>query len=242
MSLPKAFRINYSDLVTHGFTEGCQQCDHNAISKKSKAGLTHTAACRTRMLEALMSTPEGRARLEVCEGKVDRALADRIEKDDKPASEEVQPRPPGDPEPAAAGQDEVRPAKPSGLDPDDLAGASSARPTGRVSVDPAPRSEPEHATEMEDNISDKSDSEDADMGAVHGAESEEDVGVVYEDIEDDVMTVLLAQMGQSSKSYRREFKKASKHLVSEIYSPHPGSRTRSSRGGIVAWRQDSRSI
>ena len=53
-SVPKAFRINHGDLLRHGFTGGCPQCDYNGVHKKSKAGLSHTAACRTRMLEALM--------------------------------------------------------------------------------------------------------------------------------------------------------------------------------------------
>ena len=62
--VPKAFRINYSDLVQHGFTDGCRQCDHNAMHQKSKAGLPHTAVCRTRLLGAFMNALEGRVRLE----------------------------------------------------------------------------------------------------------------------------------------------------------------------------------
>ena len=57
------------------------------------------------------------------------------------------------------------------------------------------------------------------MGAVRGAESEEEIGIVHEDFDDEVSTTLLTQLGQSSRSYRREVKKGSKHLVSEIYSP-----------------------
>ena len=34
-SVPKACRINYSDLMKHGFVRDCPQCDHNAVSKKS---------------------------------------------------------------------------------------------------------------------------------------------------------------------------------------------------------------
>ena len=62
--VPKAFRINYGDLVQHGFTDGCPQCDHNAVHQKSKAGLSHTKVCRTRMLDALMNTPEGHTKRE----------------------------------------------------------------------------------------------------------------------------------------------------------------------------------
>ena len=91
-SMPRAFRINYQDLVTHGFTDGCPQCEHNARHQTGKKGTTHTQACRQRMLDALMSTPEGRVRLEAFEERVDHAMADRIEAAEAPA-EERQPRP-----------------------------------------------------------------------------------------------------------------------------------------------------
>ena len=71
----------------------------------------------------------------------------------------------------------------------------------------------------DDVIEDDDDNEDADMGALQEDESEEEMGIVHEDIGDEVSTILLAQLGQSSKSYRHEFKKSSKYLVSEIYSP-----------------------
>ena len=74
-SMPRAFRINYQDLVTHGFTDGCPQCEHNARHQTGKKGATHTQACRQRMLDALMSTPEGRVRLEAFEERVDNAMA-----------------------------------------------------------------------------------------------------------------------------------------------------------------------
>ena len=60
---------------------------------------------------------------------------------------------------------------------------------------------------------------DADMGAVNEAESEEEMGIVHEDVEDEVSSMLLAQSGQSRKSYKRELRKGCRHLVSEIHSP-----------------------
>ena len=57
--VPTACRINYRDLVNHGFTDGCPQCDHNAKFMKSKGGVTHTEKCRIRFLDALMATPDG---------------------------------------------------------------------------------------------------------------------------------------------------------------------------------------
>ena len=58
--------------------------------------------------------------------------------------------------------------------------------------------------------------EDADMRAVPEDESDEEMGVTQEDVDDEVSTILLAQTGQSSKSYRRDFKKSCTHLVSEL--------------------------
>ena len=71
----------------------------------------------------------------------------------------------------------------------------------------------------EGNLDDHDADGDAEMGMVREEESEEEIGVLHEDIEDEVSNILLAQMGQSSRSYRRDFRKASRHLVSEIYSP-----------------------
>ena len=75
--LPQAFRINYADLEEHGFTRECQQCEYNQFHRKSKTGLSHTATCRKRLLDALMTTPAGRRRLEAYEEKIDHAIADR---------------------------------------------------------------------------------------------------------------------------------------------------------------------
>ena len=63
------------------------------MHKKSKAGLSHSGPCRARLLEALMDTPEGRARLEAYEERVDQAIADRVEAADKAMADESQPRP-----------------------------------------------------------------------------------------------------------------------------------------------------
>jgi len=60
---------------------------------------------------------------------------------------------------------------------------------------------------------------DAEMGVVGEDESEEEMGIVHEDFEDEISSMLLAQLGQSSKAYKRELRKGCRHLVSEIYSP-----------------------
>ena len=63
-------------------------------------------------------------------------------------------------------------------------------------------------------IEDDDADENADMDAVNEAESEEEIGMVHEDVDDEISAIFLAQMGQSSKSYRREFAKSCTHLVS----------------------------
>ena len=75
--LPKAFRIAYKDLVEHGFTTDCPQCEHNELYQKSRGGFMHTDGCRKRLMDALMSTPAGRRRLETYESRIDQAIADR---------------------------------------------------------------------------------------------------------------------------------------------------------------------
>ena len=75
--IPHAFRIAYQDLVEHGFTRDCPQCEHNELHGKSKLGLSHTNPCRKRFLDALMTTPNGRQRLEAYEQRIDKAIADR---------------------------------------------------------------------------------------------------------------------------------------------------------------------
>ena len=200
-SVPKAFRINYSDLVAHGFTDGCPQCEHNSRTTRSKGGISHTEACRKRMLDALMSTPEGRVRLEAYEERVDRAIADRIE-----AAEPVddqQPRP--------------QPAEPPAARVPAFAEASVGVGNGPISrearsdFDPADLRDENH----EEGVAEV-DGGDADMGAVQEEESEEEMGIVHGDIDDEVSAILLAQVGHSSRSYRRELRKGYKHLVSEI--------------------------
>ena len=65
---------------------------HNARHQTGKKGATHIQTCRARMLDALMSTPGGRVRLEAFEERVGHAMADRSEAAEAP-TEERQPRP-----------------------------------------------------------------------------------------------------------------------------------------------------
>ena len=62
--LSKAFIIMYSDLLEHGFTVGCQQCEYNEMNQRSKPGLSHSNICRRMLLDVLLSSPAGRKRLD----------------------------------------------------------------------------------------------------------------------------------------------------------------------------------
>ena len=62
--------------MEHGFFEGCPQRDHNVVHGRSKDGVSHIAECCARLLDRLLATPRGRARLESCEVRVVRAISD----------------------------------------------------------------------------------------------------------------------------------------------------------------------
>ena len=216
-AMPRQFRINNPDLEKYGFTDGCPQCEHIARYKKGKKGTTHTQICRTRILDAMMGTPEGRVRLEAFEERVDRALAERIEAADAPR-EERQPRP--EPGPVRGG-DRIE------MKPEPAGPARAIEPRGASNNDDRPAGEegsstglPEPAeSAMDDQVAGDDGEADEDMGAVDEAESEEEKAIVHEDVDDEISTMLLAQLGQSGKTYRRELRTSYKHLVSEIYSP-----------------------
>ena len=67
----------YSDLVEHGFTVNCPQCMYNDQNQRSKPGVSHSDICRRRLLDALLSIPAGRRRLEAYEERIDQAIAGR---------------------------------------------------------------------------------------------------------------------------------------------------------------------
>jgi len=144
-------------------------------------------------------------RLEAYEERVDRAIADRIEAAEKPA-EDQQPRP----EPAGAPAARTPASAEAMADVD----AGSAPGEAESKLDSADLG----GQGLEEDIA-IDDGGDADMGAVQEEESEEEMGIVHEDVDDEVSAILLAQVGHSSRSYRRELRKGYKHLVSEIYSP-----------------------
>ena len=81
-----------------GTTENCPQCRHFRSFGETKDGLGHSELCRQRILEAMGSTPAGRAKLERYEERVDQAIAERIREADelKTAAAPATPVPPMD--------------------------------------------------------------------------------------------------------------------------------------------------
>ena len=73
---PRRFRINPSDLKTHGYTEGCPQCDHIEKLGKPRPGQQHSNACRAIVIEAIGGTDAGKARLADHAERLDRAMVE----------------------------------------------------------------------------------------------------------------------------------------------------------------------
>ena len=81
--MPKRFRINQQDVMEHGYTENCQQCDHMQRYGRARAGGQHSNMCRERILKAIGESDAGRARLAAHEERTDRAFAEQIEHADR---------------------------------------------------------------------------------------------------------------------------------------------------------------
>ena len=77
-SNPRRLKITLQTLKEYKLTEGCPQCEHVKSFGESKPGLAHTEACRKRILEAMVRSPEGRFRVERHEERIDGAIAERI--------------------------------------------------------------------------------------------------------------------------------------------------------------------
>ena len=201
--MPHAFRIAYQDLVEHGFTRDCPQCEHNELHGKSRPGLSHTNPCRKRLLDALLTTPSGRQRLEAYEQRIDKAIADRG------PDHEWQPEGPGSGKAAALGADG------SGL-VRAPANETQARLGTPMIAPETPRIDPNDHADNNDDESDEptqyemSDDEvetnDAEMGLL-------DIG------HDEEAMALVNQLGMVVRQRRRpRFDRRRKYTVSEVYS------------------------
>ena len=77
-------RINISDLKKYElYDSNCKQCQHIEKYGKAKAGLIHTDACRRELMRKMSQTEEGRARIESHKERVDKGLAEYVERQDR---------------------------------------------------------------------------------------------------------------------------------------------------------------
>ena len=74
----RGMRLNQPDFDQHGYTEGCQQCDHMREHGRARRGTPHNHTCRSRMIEAIRQSDTGRRRVEEYEERLDRSMAEAI--------------------------------------------------------------------------------------------------------------------------------------------------------------------
>ena len=78
------FKITVKDIQHKwGYFEGCEQCDYIRRYGENRAGSQHSPACRARILSKMADTPESRAKLEKLELRLERALAEDVEREDQ---------------------------------------------------------------------------------------------------------------------------------------------------------------
>lgn len=70
--------IRITDLERHGFTDGCEAC-RLIQNNLCRTGVNHTEECRYRLVQAMRSTPEGRARLQESDKREELHLARAVD-------------------------------------------------------------------------------------------------------------------------------------------------------------------
>ena len=202
-SNPRRLKITLQTLREYKLTEGCPQCEHVKQFGESKPGLAHTEACRKRILEAMVQSTAGQARLEKHEEKIDRAIAERIRISDEAQVPATSATPAAITSSTSAASRTA--ASSRGGDPE-------AQPQATEDRDPDAQTQ-ELPTDQQD-VDDMDQEVKAQSENSNDAEDEEMIGMVTT-VEDEYMN-LLATLGVQSKSFRRETKKAFKRIVTEI--------------------------
>ena len=82
----RRLRINQSDLDAHGYEPDCPQCVYIQKYGKSKPGGQHSDRCRKRLQEAMQQTEAGRARLAEHDERINQAMAEHVEFNDRQAA------------------------------------------------------------------------------------------------------------------------------------------------------------
>ena len=197
-------KITLQTLRHYKLAGGCPQCERVKNFGETKPGLTHTEAYRKRILEAIVQSTEGKAKVDRHEERIDRAIAERIRVSDEAQVSAT---------PAQAHGDRVAVA----------AGAPSQPCGDRDDVQAAPPSDPQMyspAIAVEDPADDIMDAD----GQAQDARGNQDaagddymVGSVAT-VEDEYLN-LIGMLGTHTGAFKRETRKAFNRTVSEIYSP-----------------------
>ena len=209
------------DIRALGGTVGCPRCDSDRRYGPGRTTKGHSEACRERITNELMKTPEGQRRIAAAENRMNRSIAEHIEEHADPHGH--------------GGGDAVGHAHDDDLKFEPL-NESDRRVDEPQKVDEPGSPSPVHGGDY----ASREVPPPADEAG--GAETHADPGMDIDTIEEDIpMDELLAlwdrgtrdeakvinseilslvnSLGGSSSKYRRERGKAFRAIVSEIYSP-----------------------
>ena len=223
----RRFRINKKDLEEHGYTDGCVMCDHMARYGTAKPGCYHTDTCRTRMLAEIAKTEAGQQRLTAWNTRVNRAIAEQIERADGAAQDARAPEQSLESSLTAPASNVAMSSRPL---------ASSSQPTTRDGSGEGsflPADEPVTAKPSDEPRSAERGLRawDEAMGPPQQAEAAEEeeetpkdtdmgyIGSLEPSVEDVASQILLQQLGSTGRAYKREIRRGFKALISEVYSP-----------------------
>ncbi len=197
---PRRLKITMKILQEFGSTGGCPQCEHIRAFQEIKPGIPHSEACRRRLMAEMANTDQGRARLQVYEGRLNRAIAERHDDNLGEGHGAALPDdPPQNPRTDAYGQSAHHRDHKESVHPDyDAAAFEEAFNQARAA----------YSAPGDLGVQDQHGATDEDvemfMGMVHG--------------KDDFID-LIASVGVETKNFKKEHRKAFRRVVSEVYSP-----------------------
>ncbi len=84
----RRLKITAEDLRRYGLTHGCPQCDYIRHSGQHRPGVSHSDACRDRILTEIAATPAGMERLRRIEEKATTTIARYVEQNQQAPSPE----------------------------------------------------------------------------------------------------------------------------------------------------------
>ena len=197
---PRRLKITMKILQEFGSTGGCPQCEHIRAFQEIKPGIPHSEACRRRLMAEMANTDQGRARLQVYEGRLNRAIAERHDDNLGEGHGAALPDdPPQNPRTDAYGQSAHHRDHKEGVHPNyDAEAFEEAFNQARAA----------YSAPGDLGVQDQHGATDEDvemfMGMVHG--------------KDDFID-LIASVGVETKNFKKEHRKAFRRVVSEVYSP-----------------------